>query len=155
MKKRAQSVQPKIKKAPPHAFVLDELAPLSPVTRPMFSCLAVYVGPKIVLCLRDGRDGGVDDGVWLATSQEHHASLQQEFPNMRSIKVLGKPVTGWQLLPVDAADFESSALQACEMIAAGDVRIGKIPKAKSRSKKSREYISKSPNRSSLKHPSGR
>jgi hypothetical protein len=29
---------------------------------------------------------------------------------MRSIQVLGKRVTGWQVLPVDAPDFESAAL---------------------------------------------
>ena len=33
---------------------------------------------------------------------------------MRSIQVLGKRVTGWQVLPVDAPDFESAALRACE-----------------------------------------
>ena len=51
---------------------------------------------------------------------------------MRSIRVLGKPVTGWQLLPADAADFEESALRACELIARGDRRIGKVPKARRR-----------------------
>ena len=60
----------------------------------------------------------VDNGVWLATTVEHHASLVREFPNMRSIKVLGKPVTGWQVLPADAADFEEAALHACELILA-------------------------------------
>ena len=44
--------------------------------------------------------------MWLATTEEHHESLRREFPNMRSIQVLGKKVTGWQLLPVDAPDFE-------------------------------------------------
>src|SRR5215472_16997425 len=37
----------------PHEFVLDALAPISPWTRPMFGCLAVYVDEKIVLILRD------------------------------------------------------------------------------------------------------
>jgi IS1 family transposase len=46
---------------------------------------------------------------------------------MRSIQVLGKRVTGWQVLPVDAPDFESAALRACELVLAGDARIGKIP----------------------------
>ncbi len=101
----------------------------------MFGCLAVYVGSKIVLILRDKRDGSVDDGVWLATTQEHHESLRREFPNMRSIEVLSKPVTGWQLLPIDASDFESAALRACELITNGDPRIGKIPKPRARKKK--------------------
>jgi hypothetical protein len=76
----------KQRKAVPHEFVLDAIAPLWPETRSMFGCLAVYVQDKIVLILRDKRDGTADKGVWLATTEEHHQSLRQEFPNMRSIK---------------------------------------------------------------------
>ncbi len=92
----------------------------------MFGCLAVYVEEKIVLILRE--KNGKDDGVWLATTQDHHESLRREFPNMRSIGVLGKAVTGWQLLPSGAPDFEASALRACELIVLKDPRIGKVPK---------------------------
>jgi len=128
---------PKQRKPIPHAFVLDAISTLSPYTRPMFGCLAIYVKDKIVLILRDKPKSTADNGVWLATTQEHHQSLRREFPNMRSIQVLGKRVTGWQVLPVDAPDFESAALRACELVLAGDARIGKIPGArtsKSRSK---------------------
>jgi hypothetical protein len=111
----------------PHEFVLDALASLSPFTRPMFGCLAVYVGEKIVLILRDKPESRADNGVWLATTQEHHASLRREFPHMRSIQVLGKPITGWQVLPADAHDFEQAALHACELVLAGDERMGKVP----------------------------
>jgi hypothetical protein len=121
----------KPRKAVPHAFVLDALAGLAPRTNPMFGCLAVYVGEKIVLILRDKREDE-DNGVWLATTEAHHASLRREFPHMRSIRVFGKPVTGWQVLPVDAPDFEPAALRACELIAAGDPRIGKVPKVRKR-----------------------
>ena len=114
----------------PHAFVLDALAPLSPHTRSMFGCLAIYVGDKIVLLLRDRPDRPADNGVWLATTMEHHESLRREFPNMRSIQLLGKGVTGWQILAMDTPDFESAALRACELIVAGDPRIGKVPKSR-------------------------
>jgi hypothetical protein len=120
----------KQRKPVPHQFVLDAMAPAEPYTRPMFGCLAIYVKDKIVLILRDKRGSGADNGVWLATTEEHHASLRREFPNMRSIQVLGKAVTGWQVLPADAADFEESALRACELVLAGDPRIGKIPKSR-------------------------
>jgi len=76
-----------------------------------------------------------DNGVWLATTEQHHESLRREFPNMRSIGLLGRDVTHWQLLPVDAADFEEAALRACELIVERDPRIGKVPK--SRAKKPR------------------
>jgi len=119
----------KPRKRVPHEFVLDALAPANPTTRPMFGCLAIYVGSKIVMVLRD-KPGGADNGVWLATSKEHHESLQREFPHMRSIGVLGNGVTGWQALPVEAPDFEEAALRACDLVLAGDPRIGKIPRKK-------------------------
>jgi hypothetical protein len=118
------------RKTVPHAFVLDALTAMAPRTRSMFGCLAIYAGDKIVLLLRDRPDRIADNGVWLATTVEHHASLQGEFPNMRSIQLLGKQKTGWQVLPADAPDFEESALHACELVLKGDRRIGKVPKAK-------------------------
>jgi hypothetical protein len=117
----------KPRKRVPYKFVLDALEGLSPWTRPMFGCLAVYVEDEIVLILRDKAVSSVDNGVWLATTREHHESLQREFPNMRSIQILGKKVTGWQALPADAPDFEEAALHACELIMAKDARIGKVP----------------------------
>jgi len=132
------------RKAVPFPFVLDAIDEVSPETRPMFGCLAVYVKDKIVLILRDRRDDA-DNGVWLATTEEHHASLRREFPNMRSIRVFGEKVTGWQVLPVDASDFEESALRACEMVIARDPRIGKVPGA-------RRPARTSPARAAMKRP---
>ena len=106
----------KQRKAVPHEFVLDAIASLSPETRSMFGCLAVYVQDKIVLILRDKRDGTADNGVWLATTEEHHQSLRREFPNMRSIQVLGKKVTGWAGPPGRHAGFRrgcDARMRAC------------------------------------------
>ena len=123
----------KARKTPPFEFVLDAVSHMEPRTNPMFGCLAVYIKEKIVCVLRDKKDAATpDNGVWLATTVEHHSSLRKEFPHMRSIAVLGKDVTGWQLLPSDSADFEESALRACDLIAARDPRIGKVPKSKRR-----------------------
>jgi len=97
------------------------------------------------LILRDKPTNTADNGVWLATTQEHHQSLRREFPNMRSIQVLGKRVTGWQVLPVDAPDFESAALRACELVLGGDSRIGKIPGARA-SKYGSKAVGRSPKR---------
>jgi hypothetical protein len=138
----AELMRGKRRREVPHEFVLDALAPVSPVTRPMFGCLAVYLEEKIVLILRDKRHSPLDNGVWIATTVEHHETLRREFPQMRSIQVLGKATTGWQVLPADARDFEEAALHACELIRAGDERIGKIPKrritAKARARKPRK-----------------
>ena len=124
----------KRRKPIPHEFVLDALAPLSPETRPMFGCVAVYVADKIIFALRDKPESQYDNGVWLATTLEHHESLRREFPSMRSIRVLGKKVTGWQVLPADAPDFEAAAMRACELVLAGDTRIGKVPDSRRRSR---------------------
>ncbi len=118
----------KRRKIMPYEFVLDALAPLAPTTRPMFGCLAVYVEEQIVLILRDRQDSLEDNGVWLATTAEHHESLQRELPRMRSIRLFGKKITHWQVLPADAPDFETAALRSCELILARDPRIGRIPK---------------------------
>lgn len=120
------------RKSIPFEFVLDALAPMAPRTRPMFGCLAVYIEERIVLFLRDKANSPRDNGVWLATTVEHHQTLRNEFPNMRSIEVLGKEVTGWQVLPSDTPDFEASAIRACELITSGDRRIGKIPASRKR-----------------------
>lgn len=118
----------KPRKTIPHAFVLEALASLSPETRPMFGCHAVYIGCKIVLLLRDKMDRPADNGVWLITTKEHHASLRHDFPNLRSMSVPGKGPPGWQLIPADSADFEAACLRACDLILARDPRIGRVPK---------------------------
>jgi hypothetical protein len=114
----------------PHEFVLEALDQVSPSTRPMFGCLAVYIAEKIVLILRDKSTELQDNGVWLATTPEHHESLRRDFSNLRSIKLLGKATTGWQVVPLDAPDFEPASLRACELILSGDPRIGKVPGAR-------------------------
>jgi hypothetical protein len=145
----------KQRKTVPHDFVLEALAALSPGTRPMFGCVAVYVEEKIVLILRDRREGTADNGVWLATAEVHHESLRREFPNMRSIQIFGKKVTGWQVLPVDAPDFEEAALRACELIAAKDPRIGKVPKVRRSSASGGGKAASSPKRAQAQRSAGK
>ena len=59
-------------------------------TRPLFGCIAVYVQDKIVLVLRDKRTSTEDNGVWLATTREHHESLRREFPTCGPLKYWGR-----------------------------------------------------------------
>ncbi len=118
----------------PFDFVLDELAAMAPTTRPMFGCTAVYVGERIVMILRKKADDAHDSGVWLATTETHHASLRDELPSMRSIAVFGSKITGWQNLPEESDDFEESVLRACALVRAGDLRIGKVPAKKGEKK---------------------
>ena len=125
-------------KSIPFEFVFDILLGAKLTTKPMFGCTAIYINGKIVLILRSRDSHTEANGVWLATTAEHHASLRKEFPSMRSIGVFGEGPTGWQNIPESAKDFESSVEHACQLILRADPRIGKIPKP--RTKKVRKKV---------------
>jgi hypothetical protein len=114
----------------PYDFVLEQLWQAEPVVKPMFGCHAVYIGEKIFFILRKKEDHTEDNGVWIATTPEHHESLRKDFPVMRSIRAFGEGVTGWQVLPEDGPAFEESVMLACELALKGDRRLGKFPKPK-------------------------
>jgi hypothetical protein len=129
----------KLRKAPPHEFVLEALAAADYHTKPMFGCLSVYLGERIVLILRDREEHRDDNGVWLATDHEHHESLRRELPSMREIRLFseGGHPTSWQNLPAESPDFEEEVLRACELVLHGDPRIGKVPKSRKTKPRSR------------------
>lgn len=138
------------KKPVPFDFVLEWLGTLSPYTNPMFGCTAVYVGDKIVFILRDRGNSPSDDGVWIATTLEHHESLRRELPSMRDIEIFGPGPTGWQVLPMSESDFEESVRHACDLVMRGDERIGKIPKSRLRGARRKNSAKKSSVKSSAK-----
>ncbi len=114
----------------PFNFVIEELASLDPVVKPMFGCFSVYLGDKIVFFLYNLEKQTYRKGVWVATKPEHYISLAQEFSSTRSVEnpKIGK--SPWLLLPAAAVDFEEQALRACELILMGDPRIGRATKMK-------------------------
>jgi hypothetical protein len=116
------------KKSIPFGFVLEQLSTIPVVTRPMFGCYALYWENKILMMLRHKKDFPKDNGVWLATTLEHHESLKKDFPSMRSVSLFGDTPSGWQNIPAEADDFEELAIKACRLIMKGDPRIGKVPK---------------------------
>jgi hypothetical protein len=122
------------KSAIPFAFVLENLSRLDFTVKAFFGCHSIYVGDKIVLTLRNKKEHPRDNGIWIATSVEHHTSLQKGFPSMRPIGVFGN-AGNWQILPMDADDFEESVNKVCELVLKNDPRIGRIP-AKKKPKKS-------------------
>src|ERR1700677_4650793 len=97
----------RLKQKPPHAFVLDALAPLHPEVRRMFSGFAVYIGDRIVCMLRDHSKSPRDNGVWLVLSDGTSPTgpeLRREFPSIRSIELLRKKIGHWLLIPSDGPD---------------------------------------------------
>lgn len=121
----------------PFPFILDQLIALHPHTKPMFGSHGIYIGEKIVLIVRLRDSHPEANGVWIATSKEHHESLRPELPGMRSVYILsdGKNETDWQMISSDDDDFETKAFHLCDMILRGDPRIGRIPQEKKRKRK--------------------
>ena len=129
----------------PYLFILEELAPLHPYTKPMFGFIGVYVDTRIVFILKQHEEKFPEDnGLWIATTGEHHASLKKELPSMRSLAQFGPGPTGWQTIPEGALSFEEEALRAVAMVKKGDPRIGKEPKRRKPSKKKLVVVKKKP-----------
>ena len=123
----------KSKPRPPHAFVLEALAPLQPEVRRMFSGYAVYLGDRIVCMLRDHLKPPQDNGLWLVLSdtvKPADKKLRREFPSLRPIALLQGKIGHWLLIPSDSPDFEKEALHACELLLRHDPRLGRIPKSR-------------------------
>ncbi|TKC06511.1 hypothetical protein FA048_14955 [Pedobacter polaris] len=111
----------------PFNFVIDQLFPIQIRIKPMFGMFAIYVGDKLVLILRKRDKNPENNGVWIATNKNHHQSLIQDFPILKSITgIMGKiDETKWQLLSSTDEDFEENVIKACELIKKNDPRIGK------------------------------
>jgi hypothetical protein len=119
----------------PFPFVIEELMDLDIMLNRMFGCLAIYKGPKICLILRAHKEERADNGIWIATTKEHHQSLRQEIPSLRDIAVFGPGPTGWQVIPEESETFEEEVMRACDLVRRDDPRVGKIPKPKPMRKK--------------------
>src|ERR1700684_3049647 len=118
------------KQKPPHAFVVEAIAPLNPEVRRMFSGFAVYLGDRIVCMLRDHPKSPRDNGVWLVLSETTNPTdpeLRRAFP---SIELLGNKIGHGLLIPSDSPSFEREALHACDLLLRHDSRIGRIPQSR-------------------------
>ena len=110
----------------PFDFVIDYL-PAGITVKKMFGMHYIYLGKKIMLILRK-RDNEPDlNGVWVATSKEHHESLKTGIPELGAFFLNGDERHGnWLLIQDGTEDFESAAISVCELISRHDPRIGKL-----------------------------
>ncbi len=115
-----------MQKRPPFHFLLDYL-PARIVIRPAIGMYYIYWNKKIVLILRQVKKNAQHNGLWIATSKEHHESLKAAIPAITDF-VFDKGEafdTAWLQLKDDHDDFETAAIRICELICQRDKRIGK------------------------------
>jgi hypothetical protein len=109
----------------PYDFVLKELYPFRPKIKKLLGSYALMREDNILLLLRDKETQPEFNGVLVATRPEHFETLQKEVHISRmEFDVDGETKT-WIFISEDLDDFEAKVKKACEMIKAGDERIGK------------------------------
>ena len=110
----------------PYEFVFDYL-PNAVIVKKMFGMHYIYWGKKIMLILRKRDNLPEMNGIWVATSKEHHESLKSNIHELGSFFIEGDERHGnWLLIPADAEDLEEATIKVCELISHGDPRIGKV-----------------------------
>jgi hypothetical protein len=109
----------------PFDFVFDYL-PTGIIVKKMFGMHYIYLGKRIMVILRRQDKQPELNGIWVATSKEHHESLKNHIHELGPFFINNDERHGsWLFLKDDAEDFEGAAIKVCELISHGDARIGK------------------------------
>ncbi len=109
----------------PYDFILRHLYPVRPKIRKMLGCYVLVVNDKILFLLRDKDKQPEYNGVFIRTEPIYYHELQTEIHHSpMEVDIDGTPHS-WIFLSEDLDDFEAKVQQACELVKAGDVRIGK------------------------------
>ena len=109
----------------PFDFLLNEL-PDSVKIVPAIGMFYIYFGGKNVLIFRKTGKSPQHNGIWISTKREYHTSLKADIPAITDFTFDHSTETDWLLLSDTHDDFESAAIQLCELVAGKDKRIGKI-----------------------------
>lgn len=113
----------------PYVFILDYLAGVDIVIKPMFGCYGIYAGTKLCLFLvrRDKpvipNDRSDQNGLYVATTTEHIDALKADFPSAEFDLLKDDKV--WMFFLEGSSNFEEYSIRTCEMISAFDPRIGR------------------------------
>jgi hypothetical protein len=96
-----------------------------PQIKKMLGCYGLFSDQKLVLLLRDRENQPEYNGVYVATQPGFFDELQNEIHvSQMNVDLDGTPHT-WIFLSEDLPDFEVKLKKTCELIKAGDARIGK------------------------------
>lgn len=98
--------------------------------RKMFGADAAYLDGLLYLIVADRDDPW--NGVMVCTSQDRHAALLADLPQLLPHPVLGK----WLYLPQSDEAFEATAAVLAELAVARDPRMGVAPKPRASRRKS-------------------
>lgn len=109
----------------PYDFILRHLYPVRPKIRKMLGCYALVDNNKILFFLRDKEKQPEYNGVYIGTQPIYFDALQTEIHHSHMDSDIDGTPHSWIFLSEDLNDFEDKVLQACELVKAGDVRIGK------------------------------
>jgi len=109
----------------PFDFVLRYLYPVRPDIKKMLGCYGLFVNKKLLLLLRDRENQPEFNGIFVATKPEFFDMLQNEIHiSQMNFDIDGATHT-WIFLSEDLADFDEKVKKTCDLIKAGDERIGK------------------------------
>lgn len=109
----------------PYFFVLRHLYPVRPAIKKMLGCYALIYENRLLLLLRERESHPEFNGVFVATRPEHFDRLQDEIHSSNmEFDIDGVPHS-WLFISEDLEDFDGKVRKVCEMIKAGDTRIGK------------------------------
>lgn len=113
----------------PFAFVLDYLSD-DIVIKPMFGCYGIYANGRLCLFLMNRERPLIrreaepmQKGVYIATSEEHVPELKPMFPDAEFEYLKAGKI--WIFVSETLPEFEANVIRACEMITAGDARMGR------------------------------
>jgi hypothetical protein len=111
----------------PFEFLLEYFGEVEFELKPMFGSIGVYAHGMLMFILHEKQTTPADNGVWVATTAEHHPYLKDMFPGLRDISLFGPGPTGWQVLSATDPDFETRARELVERVVARDPAIGRPP----------------------------
>lgn len=109
----------------PYDFIINELYPLRPKIKKMIGCYGLFVDSKLVLLLRDRDNQPEFNGVFVATQPAYFEQLQKEIHTSHmEFDIDGVPHS-YIFISEDLPVFNELVTKACNLIKAGDARIGK------------------------------
>ena len=115
---------------PPFRFFLDLLLPLDLSHIKMFGVDAYYLEGRMLFALREKETQPQDNGIWIATTKQHHQKLRHQFKSIKPIEE--HRIKSWLMLDSQHDAFEADAFYLAELIIKRSELIGTTPKAKKR-----------------------